>query len=285
MSTHTGGSLPEQHDSPYSQTSYTGCTPVQNQAYTSDQESLHPHSYANQHGPSTAPPANAVSAAPEKPRATKPTLEAHISQPPSPTDFTAAAKPHLLSQRHDFLVDWTLKILGVASAILFGIWAPISYKITADSNAGNDASQASLMSEISSMRNEAATAASAQRSIVSALAKVQNQLDNAGLIKAFEFCSDRTDSFCADLTASASISEALSSLGGLSGTLPPPPPSSAPIATSTSSPESGSSKGGVSSENLLAIILGSVFSAIVVIGLVVGILTKKRQQRKLIEES
>jgi len=41
-------------------------------------------------------------------------------------------KPNLLSQRNDFLLDWTLKILRLATAVLFGVWAPISVSLTAE---------------------------------------------------------------------------------------------------------------------------------------------------------
>lgn len=133
------------------------------------------------------------------------------------------------------------------------------------------------------MRDEAATAASAQRDAVSALANVQNQLDNVGLIWAWDFCSGRDDPVCTEISSSATILEALSSLGGLGGTRASSRTSSAP--SPTTAPVSGSPGGTVSSKNLLAIILGSVFGGIVIIGLIVGILAKRRQQRKLLEES
>ena len=119
---------------------------------------------------------------------------------------------HLLSERNDFYLDWAIKRLGVAAAVTFGIWVPISYKITADGNAGNDEAQDSLISEISSMRAEAATAASAQRLVVTALARLQDQFDNIGLV---------------------------------------------------------------------AVILGSVFGGIVIIGLIVGVLAKRRKVRRI----
>ncbi|KAF1365944.1 hypothetical protein EJ07DRAFT_170687 [Lizonia empirigonia] len=212
----------------------------------------------------------------------------HLTNILTPRRHHSPTKPHLLSQRNDFLLDWALKILGVASAILFGIWAPISYKIMADGNAGNDAAQASLMSEMSSMRDEAATAASAQRDVVSALANVQHRLDNVGLIWAWDFCSGREDPVCTEISSSAKILQALSSLGGLTGDVASSP-TGTPISTGTPSPTgapaSDSAVENVSSKDLLAIILGSIFGGIVVIGLIVGILAKKRPQRKLLEES
>ncbi|XPS71652.1 hypothetical protein M3J07_003825 [Ascochyta lentis] len=153
------------------------------------------------------------------------------------------------------------------------------------------------MSQISLMKDEAVTAASAQQSAMSAqqsvgsaLAKVQNQLENVGLIWAWEFCSGRTDDVCTELTSSASITHALSSLGGLidssesttAVTSAPAPTVSGGDVPSNSNSSSG---GSVSQRDILAIILGSVFGVVVIIGIFLGVLAKKRRQRKLIEES
>ena len=105
------------------------------QEHIGDQQTSYAQSFISQYGSSPTQPADTISITPEKP-----VLESHISQiSSSVTEEFKPAKPHLLSQRNDFLLDRVLKILGVASAILFGIWAPISYKIIADGNAGNDA--------------------------------------------------------------------------------------------------------------------------------------------------
>ncbi|KAJ4383997.1 hypothetical protein N0V86_000841 [Didymella sp. IMI 355093] len=180
---HTFSSYPTQYDTVHTQ-------PYLDQILTDVHGSLHPQSYTDHdRGSSSVPPADAVSIISAKPEDTKPVLESHIAHTAtSQTDSVNVPKPHLLSERNDFILDWALKILGVAAAILFGIWAPISYKITADGNAGNDEAQASLMSAISSMRDEARTAAFAQRSAVTALSKVQDQLANIGLLRAYEIC-------------------------------------------------------------------------------------------------
>jgi hypothetical protein len=250
-----------------------------------------------------------------KPTSGDPAMTSHTSQgssPPSEKDSKSSQKAHLLSQRNDFLLDWTLKILGVASAILFGIWAPISFKLTADGNAGNDAAQTSLMSVQTSMMSEMSSLKVAQKSAA-------DVLDNIGIIWAWEFCNGKDHPLCSDINSSASISEALSSLGGLSSTRVITSSTvsrnntSPNISTATASRSSrstatiayssiasggggndpistliseGSPKDSSSiSKNLLAIVLGCVFGGIVVIGLVVGVLVKRRQLIKLSKAS
>lgn len=190
-------------------------------------------------------------------------------------------KAHLLSERNDFYLDWVIKILGVAAAVTFGIWAPISYKITADGNAGNDEAQASLMSEIGSLRAEAATAASAQRSAVTALAQLQDQFNNIGLLRAWEFCDGQTLAVCKSLrSSSTNVVEALSSLGGLVQESDTTASEASP--TATGGAPSNESAGGMrlGGTALVAVILGSVFGGIVIIGVIVGILAKRRKVRR-----
>lgn len=41
--------------------------------------------------------------------------------------------------RFEFVLDWSLKVLGFIGVVAFGIWAPLSYKATLQQNHGNDA--------------------------------------------------------------------------------------------------------------------------------------------------
>jgi hypothetical protein len=43
------------------------------------------------------------------------------------------------------LLDRVLRIIGAACALLFGIWAPLSYQLQKDGNKGNDAAQEELI--------------------------------------------------------------------------------------------------------------------------------------------
>jgi hypothetical protein len=276
---HTFSSYPTQYDTSYSQ-------PCPDQIHTDIHGSLHPQSYTDHnYSSSSVPPADAVSMISAKPEEAKPVLESHITHAAtSQIDSVNVSKPHLLSERNDFILDWALKILGVATAILFGIWAPISYKITADGNAGNDEAQASLMSAISSMRDEAKTAAFAQRSAATALSKVQNQLANIGLLRAYEICLGESAAVCKSIMSHASIEGALSSLGGLTSSYAS---SAAPSATDGAGGDSGGGQSagrtGLGTTALVAVILGAVFGGIVIIGLIVGVLARRRRLRKIWE--
>lgn len=44
--------------------------------------------------------------------------------------------------------QWALKIMGVASAIVFGVWAPISYRLQQDGNKSNDQAQEKLVARV-----------------------------------------------------------------------------------------------------------------------------------------
>jgi hypothetical protein len=43
------------------------------------------------------------------------------------------------------LLDRALRIIGAACALLFGIWAPLSYQLQKNGNKGNDAAQEELI--------------------------------------------------------------------------------------------------------------------------------------------
>src|SRR6187549_3486716 len=72
--------------------------------------------------------------------------------PPPPSEPDS-----LLDPKTEFFLDWALKVLGVASAILFGIWAPISYQATKSGNSDNDASQSELSSSLYALSTQGRT--------------------------------------------------------------------------------------------------------------------------------
>jgi hypothetical protein len=53
-----------------------------------------------------------------------------------------------------FWLDWSIKVLGVAAALVFGIWAPLSYQATNNARVSGDAAQSSAMSVASSQAAE-----------------------------------------------------------------------------------------------------------------------------------
>ena len=48
----------------------------------------------------------------------------------------------------DHVFQWALKILGVAAAIVFGVWAPVSYRLQAEGNRSGDESMAKLVGAV-----------------------------------------------------------------------------------------------------------------------------------------
>lgn len=112
---------PAQHDTIYPH-AYTTDTPVSAQAYTENQQQNLEASPIGEE-PLSEQVSGTPRPTPAQPMDNKPTLENHISQNSSASDTNSKppVEPHLLPQRNDFLLDWTLKILGVASAILFVI--------------------------------------------------------------------------------------------------------------------------------------------------------------------
>jgi hypothetical protein len=89
---------------------------------------------------------------------------------------------------------------------------------------------------------------------------------------------------CAEVSSKGGLEGLVTSLGGLV-----PSASSSTAASSSLSPPSASSAphGAVSSgagvsKDVLAVILGSVFGAVVVFGFVVGCLVVRRRQRKIL---
>jgi hypothetical protein len=198
------------------------------------------------------------------------------------TNRSGSGKPPLLSPRTEFILDWVLKVLAVASAILFGIWAPISYKATANGNADNNAAQEVLSRQMSYMSAQASVAVDKHGSAITALAEIQTQLADLRLLRAFEFCRGMAEQItaCADLSSNVNINIVVSQFVPRPTLRTTTTRTSLPLSpTSGSAPESSSS--GAVSKNLLAIILGAVFGAIVIMGFIIGFLAWRRRQKEV----
>ena len=89
----------------------------------------------------------------------------------------------------EFICDWMVKALGLIAAILFGIWAPLSYKATRDGDGSNAAAQASLMSAISAVSSIQSSAASKQSN---ALSEIAAQYSAMGKLQAVRYCETYT---------------------------------------------------------------------------------------------
>lgn len=99
----------------------------------------------------------------------------------------------------NFIIQWTCGILAVAAAIVFGIWAPLSYEATASANRSNDAAQSSMVDALSRGRDMAmaansiamtatSIAKSAATAQSSALLEMQNRMALMGQLAVIDFC-------------------------------------------------------------------------------------------------
>jgi hypothetical protein len=75
----------------------------------------------------------------------------------------------------EHLADWVLKAMGVASAILFGIWAPVSYRLQDTSNKSSDESQKRLITKIDRLGEE--------------MEDLKHQMYGLAVLRALEFCA------------------------------------------------------------------------------------------------
>ena len=74
------------------------------------------------------------------------------------------------------IFQWALKIIGVASAIVFGVWAPISYRLQQDGNRSNDETQEVLISRMTDL--------------IERVDDLERSLREIGKLKAMEVCSN-----------------------------------------------------------------------------------------------
>jgi hypothetical protein len=80
---------------------------------------------------------------------------------------------HVQSPR-EYLLDWIIKFLGIATAILFGIWAPVSYSAQVDGNKNDDEAQARLVERVEELVDE--------------IKGLKSKMDFDGALRAWEFC-------------------------------------------------------------------------------------------------
>ncbi|ORY10668.1 hypothetical protein BCR34DRAFT_345467 [Clohesyomyces aquaticus] len=156
----------------------------------------------------------------------------NLSRPPTPTP-PPSESDSVLTPKTEFMLDWAFKILGVASAILFGVWAPISYQATKSGNADNDEAQKELSRRMAALNSQGQAASMLQASAATALASLQRNVGSFGLLRVWEFCDGRATSLeaCAAVTKSVDIGKVVNSLVSFAtgtetspaGFLPPPP--------------------------------------------------------------
>lgn len=79
------------------------------------------------------------------------------------------------------ILDWTFKALGVVSAILFGVWAPMGYVLAREGNASNDEAQNALLEELKAMRKE-------QKDMLEVMHRMAQSLYGLGEFRVWDHC-------------------------------------------------------------------------------------------------
>ena len=70
-----------------------------------------------------------------------------------PVERTLTCQSRIVSPT-EFMFDWILKVVAVLSAILFGIWAPVSYRLQDSGNKSSDEAQDRLVQKMDKMGQE-----------------------------------------------------------------------------------------------------------------------------------
>jgi hypothetical protein len=94
-----------------------------------------------------------------------------------------------LGKRVEKFCKWALNVAVLAAAIVFGIWAPLSYNITLNGNSGNDASSSSMLSAVQAASSQASAAASTQSAI---LDDMNSRIGAVGQLWLVNFCAAQT---------------------------------------------------------------------------------------------
>lgn len=125
---------------------------------------------------------------------TSPNRTVHNSSPTATPTGGRGARPTSPGPRRrlfrdkefiNFVIQWTCGIIATAAAIVFGIWAPLSYEATASANSSNDVAQSSMIDALSSATRIARSAATVQSS---ALSKMEDRLALMGQLAVINFC-------------------------------------------------------------------------------------------------
>ena len=114
---------------------------------------------------------------------------------------------------HD-VFEWLLKILGVAAAITFGVYAPLSYNLTAAGNQDNDATQQNITQLLNRINEQVSAATELHSAAAVVLADLEDQLASVGVLRAWEFCDSRKETIgaCATFNTTAKIDDVVSRL-------------------------------------------------------------------------
>ncbi|EPE27441.1 hypothetical protein GLAREA_04232 [Glarea lozoyensis ATCC 20868] len=211
-----------------------------------------------------------------------------------------------------FWFDWGIKVLGVAAAVVFGIWAPLSYQAANDASTSGDATQSSILQAALSANSQAASALSAQNSLAAkqslALEDLNQRIGAIGQLWLLDFCVINTAlAACKSFTSQVPIislvsylasptTTFLTSTAGMTSTAVTVPtgtfPTTRPLTSTVTSRPSVTPNPGLGSSRpkatlSLPAILGIVFAVILFLGVIAGMFVSrfKRSRSRAYEES
>lgn len=111
-----------------------------------------------------------------------------------------------LGKRVEKLCQWALNVAVLAAAIVFGIWAPLSYNVTLNGNSGSDASSSSMLSAVLAASSQASAAARTQSAI---LDDMSSRIGAVGQLWLVDFCAAKTVSTLPHLLNTHQIEQAV----------------------------------------------------------------------------
>ncbi|KAH8696192.1 hypothetical protein BGW36DRAFT_428212 [Talaromyces proteolyticus] len=203
---------------------------------------------------------------------------ASANMPGQNTLDTTCTNKDQSDKRVERFFKWALNVAVLAAAIVFGIWAPLSYNITLDGNSSNDASSSSMLSAVLAASSQASIAASTQSAI---LEDMSGRMGAIGQLWLVDFCATQTTiSACQQFNSEINVPSLVSKLASTTATQSSTA-SSSPSTTNT--PSNGHT---VSTHISVPAILGIVFVALVAVGWLIGVyvlLSRRRQIRGEVE--
>lgn len=126
-----------------------------------------------------------------------------MSPPPSPRQSvqisaSSTSTPSRPTSRYNrdnvyiFATTWITGVLAAAASILFGVWAPLSYKAAADGNRDNDAMLSSMLSSVSVANSIAYAALNSAGAQARLLEHAESRLGAMGQLALYQFCATQT---------------------------------------------------------------------------------------------
>ncbi|RDW58426.1 hypothetical protein BP5796_12356 [Coleophoma crateriformis] len=185
-----------------------------------------------------------------------------------------------LGERIREFCNWAFNIAVLAAAIVFGIWAPLSYNVTLVGNNGNDASSKSMLSAMQAASAQASVVASKQSTMLNTMG---NRIAAIGQLRLAEFCATQTTvSACQAFVSEIDLPSLITYLASTTIT-----PTSSSFTTTAAATAAASSQASRPSAHLsVPAILAIVFGGLVAVGWLIGaylFLSRRRRRADKVE--